>query len=85
MAVRAACTAAAPKDGPAAAVAVPARPDGARSEDKSEAGKFLAKNRTAIDVVLLVLAAPIAVLAISTSFAVRLPRASCRRGDGRAS
>ena len=69
-----------PKDAPAAApIAVPVRPGGARSADASDAGTFLARNRTAIDVVLLVMAAPIAVLAISTSFAVQLAARVLRR------
>ncbi len=70
------------KDGPAAATAavvVPARPGGARSADASDASTFLARYRTAIDITLLALAAPIAILAIATSFTVALVARLLRR------
>lgn len=49
-------------------VAVPKRPDVARSESRSAAGAWLQRHETTIDVTLLVLALPIATLALITSY-----------------
>jgi hypothetical protein len=68
------------KDAAAAApVTVPLRPDGGRAASVGPAAGFLARHRSTIDLTLLVLAAPIAVLALATSFAVQLAARVLRR------
>lgn len=63
-----------------APVAVPKRPDGARAESRTAVGAFLARHETTIDVTLLVLALPIATLALVTSFLFTFVARFMRRG-----
>ncbi len=68
------------KDGVSAGpAAVIKRPDVARTASTSEVGGWLERHRTTIDVALLVLALPIAVLSITTSLLVKIVLRLLRR------
>lgn len=68
------------KDGVSAGPAsVPKRPDVSRTEATGQVGGWLQRHETTIDVALLVLALPIAVLSITTSLLVKVVLRLLRR------